>query len=67
MTESVLELQAVTGLFLVKFQVFTINSNGGFYDRVCNGICYEPKNMTDLYLEVQPFTANNWFCRSITL
>ena len=51
----------MTGLYLVKFQVFTVNSIEGFCNRVCNGICLQLQNMTDLYLEkVQAFTINNY-------
>ena len=57
----------MTGLFSVKLQVFTINSSERLCDIVCNGICLKLQNMRDLYLEeVQAFTINNCFGRSIT-
>ena len=40
MAETALSFRlCVTGLFLVKLQVFTINSSDGFRDRACNEIC----------------------------
>ena len=57
----------MTGLFLVKLLVFTINSSEGFSGKVCNRICLQFQIMKDLYLEkFQAFTANNYFIRSIT-
>lgn len=45
----------LTGLFLVKPQVFTINSSEGFCYRDCNGICLWLQNMSDLYLGLQGY------------
>ena len=42
------QLQAVTSLFLVKLQVFTINSSEEFFDRVYNGMCLYLQNMKNL-------------------
>ena len=61
------QLQTVTGLLLVKLQIFTINSCEGFCDRMCNEICHQLQNMKDLCLEkVQAFTTNSLFGKSVT-
>ena len=62
------QFQALTGLFLVKLQVFTINNSEEFCGRTCNGNCLQLQNVTDLYLEkTQAFTTDNSFCSTITL